>query len=221
MLRPERASVSPTSRAMTGARWRGRKRVAIAARWPRVFARAMPAKSPFASSPNRSGSWLIDSAPPASTSLASPVETRRAAVAIASIPEAQFRFTVRAGTRAGIPALNAITRAMLVASAGLPTFPITTWSITSAPTADRSRHSRATIRPSSCAGSPLSTLPALQNGVRIPLAMTTSRITAAVPPRPPRAKPPIRAEPPPTPRARPASPKVPPAPRSARRPPAG
>jgi len=58
--------------------------------------------------------------------LASPSWIRRAAVVMASIPEAQLRWTVCAMRSSGIPAIRAMTRAMLAASGGNATLPKTT-----------------------------------------------------------------------------------------------
>ena len=55
----------------------------------------------------------------------------RAAVVIASRPEAQLRWTVCAMRSRGTPDISAMTRAMLAASAGVATLPKTTWSICS------------------------------------------------------------------------------------------
>ena len=52
------------------------------------------------------------SAPPATTTSASPHWIQRAAVLIASRPEPQMRLTVYAGTSTGSPAFTAAWRAM-------------------------------------------------------------------------------------------------------------
>jgi len=53
---------------------------------------------------------------------------RPAAVLMASMPEAQLRWTVWAMRSCGTPARRAMTRAMLAQSAGVATLPKTTWS---------------------------------------------------------------------------------------------
>ena len=53
---------------------------------------------------------------------------------MASIPEAQFRWTVEAGVEIGTPALRAITRAIFAESAGWATLPKITSSTSEAGT---------------------------------------------------------------------------------------
>jgi hypothetical protein len=71
------------------------------------------------------------------------------AFATDSMPEAQFRCTVTAGTRSGTPARSATTRAEFAASAGMAQWPNTTSSIRSGSSSARAIASAAAIRPSS------------------------------------------------------------------------
>jgi hypothetical protein len=85
------------------------------------------------------GPRLIDSAPPATATSASPVAIDCAADTIACTPVPQSRFTVKAGTSFGIPAFIATTRAMYMSSgAEWITLPNTTWSTSSGAILDRS-----------------------------------------------------------------------------------
>ncbi len=60
------------------------------------------------------GTMLIDSAPPAIITSASPTRMRSAAICTAVRPEAQNRFTVTPPTECGRPASTIATRAMLM-----------------------------------------------------------------------------------------------------------
>ena len=86
----------------------------------------------------------MDSMPPASTNRASPEPIRWHAFATASMPEAQFRCTVTAGTCSGTPARSATTRAEFAASAGMAQCPIRAGSRSA-----RAITSAAAMRPSS------------------------------------------------------------------------
>ena len=175
MFSPDTGSVSPSSSATTGLKWRGRSRASAASRAARLRDRATAVQRSCASSVNRNGMRDIDSTAPATTRSASPERIRCAASTTLSIPEAQLRLTVNAGTFLGILASRAITRATFAASAGPAMFPTTTSSIDSGSISARSTASRMTTRPSSTAPTPRSTVPALTNGVRAPVTTTTSR----------------------------------------------
>src|SRR5882672_2702430 len=89
------------------------------------------------------------------------------------MPEAQFRCTVKAGTERGTPASSAATRAMFADSAGVPQLPSTTSSTRAGSSSVRAMSSRTATRPSSCAGTSASAVPAFAKGVRRPSTMTT------------------------------------------------
>ena len=85
------------------------------------------------------GPRLIDSAPPATATSASPVAIVCAAETIACTPVPHRRLTVNAGTSLGMPAFIATTRAMYMSSgAEWITLPNTTWSTCSGSIAARS-----------------------------------------------------------------------------------
>ena len=83
----------------------------------------------------------IDSTPPARTIRAWPASIFSAPELIASIPEAQFLWTVQAGVRTGMPALRAMTRPILAESAGWATLPMITSSTSPAGRRERARTS--------------------------------------------------------------------------------
>ena len=72
-----------------------------------------------------------------------------------------MRLTVKAGTRAGTPALRAATRATLTASGGWAMLPKMTWSRPAGSKSVRASSSVITIRPSSSAATSFSSVPAL------------------------------------------------------------
>ena len=111
------------------------------------------------------------SVPPARTTSASPVWTRRAAWTIDSIPDAQLRETEWAGFSFGTPALRATTRPMFAASGGVAMLPKTDWSTSPGSTPERAIASTAAARPRSVAVTDLKSDPAFRNAVRAPLRM--------------------------------------------------
>src|SRR5215204_4512515 len=98
------------------------------------------------------------------------------------MPEAQLRCTVNAGTDFGTPASSAATRARFAASAGVPQLPSTTSSMRAGSNSVRASSSLTATRPSSWAGTSLSALPDLANGVRTPSTRTTVRPRVAFTP---------------------------------------
>ena len=107
---------------------------------------------------------LIDSTPPARIISASSFKILIAAETKASMPEAQFLCTVKAGIFSGNPAFKAITRAILAASAGCATLPIITSSIVLMSTPERIATSLTILAPKSCAVKFFITPPALPIG---------------------------------------------------------
>ncbi len=103
---------------------------------------------------------------------------RAAASAMASIPEAQFRCTVMAGTRDGTPAHSADTRAGFAASAGITTLPrITSSSRSLGQCARYSVSWKATLaRSATCVSR--SGPPIFTNGVRAPATIATRGVDA-------------------------------------------
>jgi hypothetical protein len=114
-----------------------------------VLARISPSRKSEYEYGNWSGIWLMDSMPPASTSFASPEPMRWQAFATASMPEAQLRCTVTAGTRSGTPARRATMRDEFAASLGIAQCPNTTSSIRAGSSSLRAITSAAAMRPSS------------------------------------------------------------------------
>ncbi len=93
--------------------------------------------------PNANGARVMLSTPPATTTSASPVQTRRTASATASRPEPHSRLTVMPGTSKGSPAMSPAMRPTLrLSSPAWLVAPKTTWSTFSA---------RAGVRVSSAA----------------------------------------------------------------------
>jgi hypothetical protein len=106
------------------------------------------------------GPRLIDSAPPATTTSASPVWIVCAAETIACTPVPHSRFTVNAGVSFGIPALMPTTRAMYMSSgAEWMTFPNTTCSTCSGSIPARSIAAMTVVAPNSVVGMSLRLLP--------------------------------------------------------------
>ena len=166
MLSPETGSVSPSASAILGFRSRGRT---VESAWsfaPGDFARASRSNMWVSPSLTSKGIMLMDSVPPATMRSACPAAIFSCAWAIDSMPEAQFRCTVKAGTRSGIPARSATTRATFVDSEGWATFPMTTSSISLGSTPVRASSSETAMRPSAEACTSASAVPALAKGVR-------------------------------------------------------
>src|SRR5262249_7732483 len=122
---------------------------------------------------HRSGYSLIDSVPPATTAVAAPGAVLYQACPMASIPEAQFRCTGKAGAGRGTPAASETTRPMLGAPAGVPQLPSTPSSTRAASNSVRARSSDTATRPSSAAETVARGPPDFAKGVRTPFTMTT------------------------------------------------
>src|SRR3954452_11710223 len=119
----------------------------------------------------------MDSAPPASTTSASPTWMAWAAETIACTPVPQRRLTVNAGASLGTPALIPTTRAMYMSSGAVwMTLPNTTCSTCSGSSCARSMAARAAVAPSSVAGTSRRLLPNPPIAVGAAEAITTSRI---------------------------------------------
>ena len=119
----------------------------------------------------------MDSAPPASTTSASPTWMAWAAETIACTPVPHRRLTVKAGASLGTPALMPTTRAMYMSSGAVwMTLPNTTWSTCSGSSRARSMAARAAVAPSSVVGMSRRLLPNPPIAVRAAEAITTSRM---------------------------------------------
>src|SRR5262249_9419970 len=106
------------------------------------------------------GPRLIDSAPPASATDASPVWIDWHAETIACTPVPHRRLTVYAGTSFGTPAFIPTTRAMYMSAASVwITFPNTTWSTWSGSSPPPPSAALAAVAQSSDAGTPARLLP--------------------------------------------------------------
>ncbi len=119
-----------------------------------------PIFAPQRASGSQYGPRLIDSAPPASATRASPVWICCVAETIACTPVPQRRLTVKAGVSVGTPAFTPTTRAMYMSLASeWMTLPKTTLSTSSGFVCARSSASTAAMRPSSVGGTSLRDLP--------------------------------------------------------------
>src|ERR671922_2823298 len=117
----------------------------------------------------------MDSAPPATTTSASPVWIACAPDTMDCTPVPQSRLTVTAGTSLGMPALMPTTRAMYMSSgAEWMTLPNTIWSTRSRSTPARSSAASTVVAPSSVGGTPLRLLPYEPTAVRAAEEITTS-----------------------------------------------
>ena len=114
------------------------------------------------------GILLIDSTPPAIITSASPSKILLAALVTDSMPEAQLRCTVKAGTDSGIPAFKAITLAIFAESLRFATLPIITSSIIFGSISVLTRSSFTTFAPRSWAETFFRQPPALPIGVLKP-----------------------------------------------------
>ena len=166
MMRPEKGSVRPSSRPMRGLKSERLKLAAAESFCPEDFARFRSEKCCAASWGKSSGIWVMLSTPPTRKRSPCPAAMRWWAAVIASIPEAQLRCTVTAGTCCGTPERSAITRAMFAASTGWATQPMMTSE--SSPGSMPVLVSRAehASRPRSSAVRRARSVPILQNGVR-------------------------------------------------------
>lgn len=171
MRRLQTGSVSPTKRPMMGLKKRGRRLSSVFSFWTGVLLFIRDSKKCMASLLYNSGMLLMDSTPPARIMLCSPRVIRLAPVVMASIPEAQFRWTVRAEVCLGIPAFRAMTRATFAAWAGWAQFPIITSSMSFGFVAVLARISRTGMAASSSASRDFSVVATLAIGVRIPSMM--------------------------------------------------
>ncbi len=176
MFRPHTGSVNPRLRPIFGLRKPGRSPPKTFNFSGKLFERLNRKITSCNSLLKKNGILLMDSVPPAKTQCTSWAWILRAAVTTASSPEAQLRWTVKAGVVEGIPLKRLITRETLAASGGCETLPKITSSIKCTSRSSRSINSRVTIRPSSWALRSLNTVPILTNGVRIPLIMATRSI---------------------------------------------
>ncbi len=114
-----------------------------------------PMRAPQRASGIQYGPRLMDSAPPATATSASPTAIVWAADTIACTPVPHSRFTVNAGTSFGIPAFIATTRAMYMSSgAEWITLPNTTWSTCAGSIAARSSAVCTAVAPRSVGGTP-------------------------------------------------------------------
>ncbi len=114
-----------------------------------------PMRAPQRTSGIQYGPRLIDSAPPATATSASPVAIVCAAETIAWTPVPHRRLTVNAGTSLGMPAFIPTTRAMYMSSgAEWITLPNTTWSTRSGSIAARSSAVLTAVAPRSVGGTP-------------------------------------------------------------------
>src|SRR5215472_2429224 len=116
------------------------------------------------------------SAPPATTTSASPSITICAAETIACSPDPHSRLSVNAGVSTGNPALIVATRERYMSWTSVwMTLPNTTCPISPAATPARLTASRTTVAASSVGGWSLRLPPYLPIAVRTPLSRTTSR----------------------------------------------
>ena len=121
------------------------------------------------------GARVIDSTPPATTSLAAPVWISRQALTTACIPEPHSRFTVWPGTSTGNPASNRPMRATLrLSSPAWLAQPMTTSSTSLGCTPARRTASARTVAARSSGRTSLSWPPYLPIGVRAVATMTAS-----------------------------------------------
>ncbi len=121
------------------------------------------------------GPRLIDSAPPATATSASPSERSWAAETMACSPLPHSRLTVKAGTFTGRPPLTAATRLRYMSRGSVwITLPKTAWPNSSGSTADRRTASRTTVAARSHGGTSLRPPPYRPMAVRVPDSTTTS-----------------------------------------------
>ena len=142
-------------------------------RAPRLFARDASTSARAMRRLCRIGTSDRLSAPPAMPASAWPRRIAFATWAMASLAEAQARFTVRPGTPGGRPTRSAVSRPRLGAFTDGMTWPITTVPIQAGSASVRSRSSRTQAVARSRAVRSRNAVPALANGVRQPASTAT------------------------------------------------
>jgi hypothetical protein len=157
----------------TGARSAGRSLPKAATFWGSVFARFASMNVRAALRENWIGTLVSDSAPPASTTSASPERMAPAPKVIARVEEAHARFTVTPGIRMGSDVRNTTSRPRFGAWSAGTTTPKIDRPISSGSIAVRAISSDAATLARSITSMLESSVPDLMNGVRHPSTIAT------------------------------------------------